>query len=126
MIDRKKCVALAALCAWSGSALGATFKYRARGHQKNGDCHVIAQDLGEKFERVTGIRPASSLCTDISDEAFAFEVTYQAEEKLKLVTTSEDGLFLEDGVFETVEACEAKKAEEVEHFRETTGLEPVI
>lgn len=106
-------------------AVAGTFRYRLDDYPAVGDCHQIAEGIGARFERVTGIRPDSALCTDISATKFAFEVTYTAAERLNLVSTVKDMSLGQEGVYGSLETCEAARATETTHFQEKTGLEPV-
>ncbi len=107
-------------------AFAGTFRYKIDQYPAAGDCHQIAADIGARFERVTGIRPDSALCTDISTKEFAFEVTYTAEERLNLVSTVKDMSMGQEGVYGSLESCEAARTTETAHYQEKTGLEPVV
>ncbi len=106
-------------------AFAGTFHYRVSDYPAAGDCHQLAAELGARFERVTHVTPDTALCTDITSTAFAFEVTYTADEPLNDVSTVRQMSLGQEGVYQTLAACEAVRASETAHFQEVTGLEAV-
>jgi hypothetical protein len=117
---------LASFVLCSLPAFGGTFRYKIDRYPAVGDCHQIASELGERFERLAGLRPDLAICSDITREAFSFEITYTAEQRLPVVSTVKELSLAQSGAYSTLAACEAVRAAETEHFQDATGLEPMV
>jgi hypothetical protein len=116
------------ILALAGAAEAGTFRYRVERYPAaSGDCHQVASSLGQRFQAQTGIAATRSVCTDISAAGYTFEISYEAAERLNVVTTTPHGVHDgENGVYSKEETCLAHVDEEAGHFEERTGLAPFV
>lgn len=115
---------LLATSAATAYATPRTFIYRVSGLVDMGDCHAVATEMGQTFQTVTGITPETAVCTDIGATTSSYEITYKAEERLRLISTNDRTM--SDGIYGDLADCRADVAAEAAYFEQATGLAPVV
>jgi hypothetical protein len=102
-------------------------EYRINNYPKTANnCHLEARAIAEKFTSVTGVE-STGICTEMAADYFNMTIQYSSTNPLPMVTTYPE-MILQDRVyvFDTADACRQHLQNEIDHFKETTNLEPFL
>ena len=121
---------LVASMVWAGLASAETFTLDLEGVPADEasieDCRAVARTIGAQFANNAGVE-AVGLCLDISDSAYDIQIRYDADERLRPISTTRAGFSMGGhGFFATREECEAVLADEADVFTAQTGLTPLF
>lgn len=88
-------------------------------------CQKAAFDIAKRFTDLTQRSIVSAICEKTIAGTWDVIITYAGDYELNLVSTKE--FFMSDqGLYRTIEECEANKGPETQKFRQNTDLEPVV
>ncbi|MCB0405012.1 MAG: hypothetical protein KDD51_09510 [Bdellovibrionales bacterium] len=104
----------------------AVYRYKLEGFPKeNPNCHLAAMEAGKTFAAANPqVALTSAVCIAQNQDGYDFEIRYEAEERVKLVSTTEgvSPTLSSRARFKTREACEKQIPADRELFESTTGL----
>lgn len=100
--------------------------YRIDWYQaSDADCPSHAQDIARRFTATTGRTVLAATCERPFSWKLDVVIQYDAPGELRVISTSDEHAMAE-GTYASKAACEADLGDEIELFKDKTGLSPVV